>query len=59
MREDNIAEGLFPKIHAPVSLNLGGHQPAQVALAILAEIEMIRHHGNPELKTIIEEEFTE
>lgn len=46
LRADDYDGNLLAKIHAPIGLNLGGRQPAEVALAILAEIEMVRHHGN-------------
>lgn len=50
LREDQVDETLLEKVHAPVGLHLGGRQPAEVALAIMAEIEMVRHHGKAEPK---------
>lgn len=50
LRAENVEEGLLARVHAPIGLNLGGRQPAEVALAILAEIEMVRHRGRAESK---------
>ena len=45
LRADGIAENLLARVHAPIGLDLGGTTPAEIALAILAEIEMVRHRG--------------
>ncbi len=50
LRADGVDESLLARIHAPVGLDLGGRQPAEVALAILAEIEMVRHQGSTKSK---------
>jgi xanthine dehydrogenase accessory factor len=50
LRADKMDEALLKRVHAPIGLNLGGRQPAEVALAILAEIEMVRHRGHAEPK---------
>ena len=34
------------RVRAPIGLDLGGRQPAEIALAILAEIECVRHGGS-------------
>jgi xanthine dehydrogenase accessory factor len=49
---DMVEENLLKRVHAPIGLNLGGRQPAEVVLAILTEIEMVRHHGLAEPKGI-------
>ena len=36
------------RLHGPIGLDLGGREPAQIALAILAEIEMGRRAGRGE-----------
>lgn len=46
LREDGYQEAQFSRFHGPIGLDLGGREPAQIALAILAEIEMVRHGGS-------------
>lgn len=46
LRADGVDENQLARVHAPIGLDLGGRQPAEIALAILAEIEMIRHRGS-------------
>jgi xanthine dehydrogenase accessory factor len=45
LREHGIGEERLQAIHAPIGLDLGGRTPAEIALAILAEITAIRHSG--------------
>lgn len=45
LRADCVAETLLARVRAPIGLDLGGTTPAEIALAILAEIEMVRHQG--------------
>lgn len=45
LREHGIGDDRLAAIHAPVGLDLGGRTPAEIALAILAEITKIRHAG--------------
>jgi xanthine dehydrogenase accessory factor len=47
LRADGITEDLLARVRAPVGLDLGGTTPAEIALAILAEIELARHGGKP------------
>ncbi|MGH7526788.1 MAG: XdhC family protein [Gemmatimonadales bacterium] len=48
-REQLRAEGLTPdqigRLHGPIGLELGGRQPAETALAILAEMTAVRYGG--------------
>ena len=46
LRENGIAEDRIAAVHAPVGLDLGGRTPAEIALAILAEITQIRYGGS-------------
>jgi xanthine dehydrogenase accessory factor len=43
LREAGFAEAELACIHGPVGLDLGGREPAEIALAILAEIVAVRH----------------
>jgi xanthine dehydrogenase accessory factor len=45
LREDGFKEEHLSRLHGPIGLDLGGREPAQIALSILAEIEMVRHGG--------------
>lgn len=45
LRTDGFTDDKLARVHAPIGLDLGGREPAQIALAILAEIEMVRHGG--------------
>lgn len=46
LRADGLSEADLARIHAPIGLDLGGREPAEIALAILAEIEVARHGGS-------------
>jgi xanthine dehydrogenase accessory factor len=50
-RERLLQLGLAPeqvdRLHGPVGLNLGGKTPAEIALAILAEVTALRHGVTP------------
>jgi xanthine dehydrogenase accessory factor len=43
LRDEGIGDDRLAAIHAPVGLDLGGRTPAEIALAIVAEITKIRH----------------
>ena len=46
LRADGFGEEQLTRVRAPIGLDLGGREPAEIALAILAEIEMARHGGS-------------
>ncbi len=46
LRADGFDEKQLTRVRAPIGLDLGGREPAEIALAILAEIEMARHGGS-------------
>jgi xanthine/CO dehydrogenase XdhC/CoxF family maturation factor len=43
LREQGIDEARIQSIRSPVGLNLGGRTPAEIALAVMAEITQIRY----------------
>jgi xanthine dehydrogenase accessory factor len=43
LRQAGFSEEELARIHGPVGLDLGGRGPAEIALAILAEIVAVRH----------------
>ena len=46
LREQGVADSRLAAIYAPVGLDLGGRTPAEIALAVLAEITQLRHGGS-------------
>ncbi len=43
LREEGFSEQEIARLHGPIGLDLGGRAPAEVALAILAEVTAVRH----------------
>ncbi len=43
LRAAGATEADLARIHAPIGLDLGGRSPAEIALAVLAEIVAVRH----------------
>jgi xanthine dehydrogenase accessory factor len=43
LRQAGFGEEELARIHGPVGLDLGGREPAEIALAILAEVVAVRH----------------
>ena len=52
LRRDGYADAQLARVRAPIGLDLGGRQPAEIALAILAEVEAVRHEGNGQPRSI-------
>ncbi len=46
LRRDGFSETQVARVRAPIGLDLGGREPAEIALAILAEVESVRHGGS-------------
>jgi len=46
LRSEGVPEERLAQIHAPIGLDLGGRSPAEIALAILAEIVQVRYGGS-------------
>lgn len=45
LRREGIQEDLLARVRAPIGLDLGGRSPAEIALAILAEVIQVRYGG--------------
>jgi xanthine dehydrogenase accessory factor len=43
LRAQGVTEEQIARIHAPIGLDLGGRTPAEIALAVLAEIVAVRY----------------
>ncbi len=43
LREAGLSEAQVARLHGPIGLDLGGRQPAEIALSILAEITAVRY----------------
>lgn len=46
LRADGFTADQLARVRAPIGLNTGGREPAEIALAILAEVECMRHGGD-------------
>jgi xanthine dehydrogenase accessory factor len=45
LQTEGVSEERLSRVRAPVGLDLGGRQPAEIAVAILAEIVQVRYGG--------------
>jgi xanthine dehydrogenase accessory factor len=45
LREAGLTDAEIARLHGPIGLDLGGRQPAETALAILAEMTAVRYGG--------------
>ena len=45
LRAVGVSEAALDRVHAPIGLDLGGRSPAEIALAILAELVLVRRGG--------------
>jgi xanthine dehydrogenase accessory factor len=50
LREAGLTDEQIKRLHGPIGLDLGGRQPAETALAILAEMTAVRYGGTAERK---------
>jgi xanthine dehydrogenase accessory factor len=46
LRAEGVSEDRLAAVHAPVGLDLGGRTPAEIAMAVMAQITAIRYHGS-------------
>jgi xanthine dehydrogenase accessory factor len=51
LKREGIADELLRRIYAPIGLDIGAQTPEEIALAILAEIIMIRRGGDGRAKS--------
>lgn len=49
LREDGIEESAFDRFHAPVGIEVGGADPSDVALSILAQVNRVRNGLSPSI----------
>ena len=49
---DDLAEGLGVRLHSPIGLDLGGGSEADIALAVVAEIQKWRHTATGESRRL-------
>lgn len=54
LRDLGYAEGEISRVFGPIGLDLAGREPAEIALAIIAEITAVRHRANFESSTMLE-----
>lgn len=59
LRAEGVPEERIARVHAPIGLDLGGRSPAEIALAILAEIVQVRYGGTGMPKAQVAEETAE
>ena len=45
LKESGLSEAQVARLHGPIGLDLGGRQPAEIALSILAEMTAVRYGG--------------
>jgi xanthine dehydrogenase accessory factor len=45
LRAEGVSDDRIAVVHAPVGLDLGGRTPAEIALAVMAEITQLRYGG--------------
>jgi xanthine dehydrogenase accessory factor len=53
LRSDGYTDEQLARVHAPIGLQLGGREPAEIALAILAEVESVRHGGSGQSRSLL------
>lgn len=53
LRAEGAGAEMLARVRAPIGLNTGGREPAEVSLAILAEIECVRHGGSGQPRSYI------
>jgi xanthine dehydrogenase accessory factor len=46
LRDAGLSAEQVGRLHGPIGLDLGGRQPAETALAILAEVTAVRYGGS-------------
>lgn len=51
LKREGIADELLRRVYAPIGLDIGAQTPEEIALAILAEIVMIRRGGDGRAKS--------
>ena len=50
LREQGFTDAEIGRIHGPIGLNLGGRAPAEIALAIVAQMTQVRYGAGTEMR---------
>jgi xanthine dehydrogenase accessory factor len=53
LRGFGLTEEQIGRLHGPIGLDLGGRQPAETALAILAEMTAVRYGGRSRVNSTV------
>ena len=51
LKREGVADEILRRVYAPIGLDIGAQTPEEIALAILAEIVMIRRGGDGKSKS--------
>lgn len=58
LRDEGVPEERLRAVHAPIGLDLGGRTPAEIALAVLAEITQERYGGTGRALRLADDLYT-
>lgn len=53
LRSDGVSDEQLARVRAPIGLDLGGRSPAEIALAILAEVVQVRYGGSGRPRALV------
>jgi len=53
LRAEGVSEEQLARVHAPIGLDLSGRSPAEIALAIAAEVVQVRYGGRAQRLSLL------